>query len=57
MPLAFSYHEGPLLLGGLEAAVTELGGGVDKFEFDGLPGLAGRVHQQRLHQEQAEKHI
>lgn len=57
MPLAFSYHKRPLLQGGLEAAVTELGGGVDKFEFDGLPGLTGRVHQERLHQEQAEKHI
>lgn len=53
--LAFSYHERPLLLGSLEAAVTELGGGVDEFEFDIFSGLAGCVHQQRLHQERAQK--
>lgn len=47
--LAFSYHERPLLLGSLEAAVTELGGGVDEFEFDRFSGLAGCVLQQRLH--------
>lgn len=52
---AFSYHERPLLLGSLEAAVTELGGGVDEFEFDIFSGLAGRVYQQRLHQERAQK--
>lgn len=55
MLLELSYHERPLLLGSLEASVAELGGGVDEFEFDGFSGLAGRVHQQRLCQERAEK--
>lgn len=55
--LAFSYHERPLLLGSLEATVTKLGGGVDELEFDRFSGLAGRVHQQRLRQERAEKNV
>merc|ERR1719447_2271718 len=33
-------HEGPLLLCRLEAAVAELGGGVDELELDGLQVFA-----------------
>lgn len=43
-----SYHERLLLLHGLEAAVTELGGGVDKLEVDLLQGTTAGLHQQRL---------
>lgn len=43
-----AHHECPLLLGSLEAAMAELGCGVDEFELDGLLGLARRVHEHRL---------
>lgn len=43
-----SYHERLLLLHGLEAAVTELGGGVDELEVDLLQSTTARLHQQRL---------
>lgn len=43
-----THHKCPLLLGSLEAAMTEFGGGVNEFELDGLVGLARCVHQQRL---------
>lgn len=43
-----SYHEGLLLLDGLEASVTKLGGGVDEFEVDLLLGATAGLNQQRL---------
>lgn len=44
----WAHHEGPLLLGCLEAAVAKLGGGVNELEVDVLQGLAGVVHQEGL---------
>lgn len=41
-------HEGLLLLQRLEAAMTELGSGVDELEVDLLQGTALRLHQQGL---------
>lgn len=43
-----SYHERLLFLHSLEAAVTELGGGVDELEVDLLQGTTAALHQQRL---------
>lgn len=43
-----SYHENFLFLHGLEATMTELGGGVDKLEVDLLQGTTACLHQQRL---------
>lgn len=43
-----SYHERLLLLHCLEAAVTELGGGVDELEVDLLQGTTAGLHQERL---------
>lgn len=45
-------HEGTLLLGGLEASVTELGGGVDELQLDLLQGSTAGVDDQRLAQNQ-----
>lgn len=43
-----SYHEGLLLLDGLEASVTKLGGRVDEFEVDLLLSATVGLNQQRL---------
>lgn len=44
----WAHHEGPLLLGCLEAAMAKLGGGVNELELDVLQGLAAVVHQEGL---------
>jgi len=41
-------HEGALFGLGLEATVTELGGGIDELEFDGFHGSSGRLLQEGL---------
>lgn len=43
-----AYHEGLLLLHGLEASVTKLGGGVDELEVDLLQRTTAGLNQQRL---------
>lgn len=50
----FIYHEGKLLLSCLEATVTKLGGGVDKFEVNGFLGLACCLQKQGLKHRQVE---
>lgn len=49
-----SYHENLLFLHGLEATMTELGGGVDKLEVDLLLGTTACLHQQRLREREQE---
>lgn len=43
-----AHHEDPLLLGCLETAMAELGGGVNELEFNILQGPAAVVHQEGL---------
>lgn len=48
LELSQAYHEGLLLLDGLEASVTELGGSVDELEVDLLLSATVGLDQQRL---------
>lgn len=41
-------HEGALLVDGLEATVTLLGGGIDELELDGLESGSGSLLEERL---------
>ena len=41
-------HEGALLVDGLEATVTLLGGGIDELELDGLESSSGSLLEERL---------
>ena len=41
----YTHHEGPLLLGSLEATVTKLGSCVNELELNGLLRLARCVYQ------------
>lgn len=48
MVFVLIYHEGKLLLSCLEASMTKLGGGVNKFKVNRFLGLACSVHKQGL---------
>lgn len=45
---AQTHHEGPLLVGSLEATVAKLGGGVDEFQLHGLQSFSACVDQKGL---------